>query len=97
MPNFTADSRPGPGAPSEVRPASAKKKLSYGEARELDTIEERIAAADRDLQARQAAIESPSVIVNHEAFREACAKLEEAQEALDMLYARWAELEKKKA
>jgi ABC transport system ATP-binding/permease protein len=82
-PNLTAAAQPSPGAPAETKAASAKKKLSYSE-------------ADRELHARQAAIEDPAIIGDHAAFREACAQLETAQSALDGLYARWAALEQKK-
>jgi ATP-binding cassette subfamily F protein uup len=76
--------------------AVTKKKLSYDEAREFATIEERIGKAEQELLAKRAALESPAIVSDHVDFRDTCAQFEEAQKAVDRLYARWAELEKKK-
>jgi ATP-binding cassette subfamily F protein uup len=80
----------------EALSATAKKKLSYLEVRELESIEERIAAADKNLEARRAALEDPAVTGDPAQLRAACIEMEEAQNILDRLYERWAELEKKK-
>jgi ABC transport system ATP-binding/permease protein len=80
----------------ETQSASAKKKLSYQEARELDTIEERIAEADRNLEARRASLEDPAVTADPPRLKAACIEMDEAQNVLDHLYQRWGELEKKK-
>jgi ATP-binding cassette subfamily F protein uup len=76
-------------------PAARKKKLSYGEAREFATIEERIAAAEQELQAKRSALEDPAIASDVERLRGICNEMEQAQKAVDSLYARWAELEKK--
>jgi ATP-binding cassette subfamily F protein uup len=76
--------------------AVTKKKLSYVEAREFATIEERIGRAEQELLAKRAALEDPANVSDRFAFRDTCAQFEEAQKAVDRLYARWAELEKKK-
>jgi ATP-binding cassette subfamily F protein uup len=81
---------------TETEPAAAKKKLSYLEVRELETIEERIAEADRKLEANRAALEDPAVTGDPALLKTTCIEMEEAQNTLDRLYARWAELEKKK-
>jgi len=83
--------------PSEPTFTNTKKKLSYLEVRELETIEERIADADKNLAARRAALEDPSVTGDPLRLRAACIEMDEAQNALDRLYARWSELEKKKS
>jgi ABC transport system ATP-binding/permease protein len=83
-------------ARGEPQPAAAKKKLSYVEVRELETIEERIADADRKLEANRAALEDPAVTSDPALLKTTCIEMEEAQNTLDRLYARWAELEKKK-
>jgi ATP-binding cassette subfamily F protein uup len=80
----------------EAQSASVRKKLSYHEVRELDTIEERIAEADRNLEARRAALEDPAVTADPPRLKAACIEMDEAQNALDHLYQRWGELEKKK-
>ncbi len=85
-----------PPAAGESLPAIAKKKLSYHEVRDLETIEERIAEADKNLEARHTALEDPAVTSDPALLRAACIEMDEAQNTLDRLYARWAELEKKK-
>jgi ATP-binding cassette subfamily F protein uup len=86
-----AVSKPARGAES-----AAKKKLSYLEAREFSTIEERIAQAEEILQSKRAAADDPAIASDAQKLMTAHAELEEAQKAVDQLYARWAELEEKK-
>jgi ATP-binding cassette subfamily F protein uup len=74
----------------------AKKKLSYLEAREYATIEERIATAEAALAAKRAAFHDPSIATDASRLILAQTELEEAQMAVDTLVARWAELEEKK-
>jgi ABC transport system ATP-binding/permease protein len=76
---------------------SSRKKLSYLEAREFSTIEERVEAAEELLQARREAVEDPIVATDAGRLQAALAALDEAQSAVDTLYARWAELETKNA
>ena len=76
--------------------AVTKKKLSYVEAREFATIEERIGKAEQELLAKRAALEDPAIVSDRLDFRDTYAQFEEAQKAVDRLYARWAELEEKK-
>jgi ATP-binding cassette subfamily F protein uup len=85
-----------PSAAQEAQSTTTKKKLSYQEVRELETIEDRIAEADRNLEARRVALEDPAVTGEPLRLKAACIEMDEAQNALDHLYARWAELEKKK-
>ena len=76
---------------------SSKKKLSYLEAREFSTIEERVEAAEASLQSCREAIEDPAVAIDPVRLQAALNALDEAQDAVDILYARWAELEGKRA
>jgi len=78
-------------------PAVTKKKLSYLEAREYATIEDRIARAEASLAAKRAAFEDPAIASDAARLLELQAEVEEAQQQLDQLYARWAELEEKQA
>src|SRR5260221_130785 len=80
----------------EAQSAVAKKKLSYLEVRELETIEGRIAEADKNLERRRIALEDPAVTGDPARLKSACLEMDEAQNTLDRLYERWAELEKKK-
>jgi ATP-binding cassette subfamily F protein uup len=77
--------------------ASSKKKLSYLEAREYSSIEERVAAAEQVLETKRNAAEDPAIASDATRLMNAHAELEEAQNEVDELYARWAELEKKQA
>jgi ABC transport system ATP-binding/permease protein len=83
-------------AEGETQAVITKKKLSYLEVRELETIEERIAQADKNLEASRAALEDPEVTGDPPRLKAACIDMDEAQNALDRLYERWAELERKK-
>ena len=90
--------------PSQEKPSAieqpsstTKKKLSYMEAREYATIEERIAQAEATLTARKAAYEDPAIATDAERLITAQTELEAAQQEVDTLIARWAELEEKKS
>lgn len=80
---------------SEPLAAAAKKKLSYQEARELAAMERKIGEAEQELHAKRAALEDPTVTGDRIRLRDACTELDAAQQAVDHLYLRWAELEKK--
>jgi ABC transport system ATP-binding/permease protein len=82
--------------PAENAERAGKKKLSYLEAREYDTIEQRVADAEEILQSKRVQLEDPEIVSNGPRLVAAHAEMEEAQEKVDVLYARWAELEKKK-
>jgi ATP-binding cassette subfamily F protein uup len=74
---------------------ATKRKLSYSEVREFNSIESRIAEAEQELHAKRAALEDPAVTGDRIRLQTACTELDEAQKAIDALYARWAELEEK--
>ena len=80
--------------PSTPTPAG-KKKLSYLEAREYASIEDRVAAAEERLNAARDLLDEPSVATNADALTAALHEMETAQAAADELYARWAELTEK--
>jgi ABC transport system ATP-binding/permease protein len=92
-PNETGTPRSIPGL--SERPTQAPKKLSYLEAREYAGIEERITEAEQVLQRRRAELENPAIASDGPKLVAAQAEMEAAQENLDALYARWAELEEK--
>jgi len=74
---------------------SAKKKLSYLEAREFATIEQRVEASDARLHAARERVDHPEIASDAAALQQALAELEAAQHESDALYARWAELTEK--
>ena len=94
--NFSSGTRRSSAGGGDAQPSASKKKLSYNEVRELESIEERIAEADKQLEAKRAALEDPAVTSDPSLLRTTCLEMEQAQNTLDTLYARWAELEKKK-
>src|SRR5713226_8127016 len=75
--------------------APTKKKLSYLEAREYAIIEQRVEEAEQLVQAKRAELEDPANATDASHLVNAQAALDAAQHALDNLYTRWAELEKK--
>lgn len=83
-------------AAEPTQQSPGKKKLSYLEAREYETIEHRVADAEQALQAKREQLENPQIASNGPRLVTAHTELEEAQGRVDTLYARWAELEKKK-
>jgi len=78
------------------RQLPGKKKLSYLEAREYEAIEHRVAEAEQTLQAKREQLEEPGIASDGPRLMTAHAEMEAAQAKVDTLYARWAELEKKK-
>ena len=92
-PNETEAPRRSPQA--SERSTQSPKKLSYVEAREYATIEERISDAEQVLQRKRAELENPAIASDGTKLVVAQAAMEEAQRDLDALYARWAELEEK--
>ncbi len=79
-----------------VQPSSVKKKLSYLDEREYASIEQRISEAEQLLRTKRAQFEDPGIASDGPRLLAAQAEMEEAQRAVDQLYARWAELEEKK-
>jgi ATP-binding cassette subfamily F protein uup len=87
------------GAQTVVTGAAAptvKKKLSYKDARELESMEQRIAEAERAVDDKQAALQDPAIVSDGGRLHSASLELDAARKAVDQLYGRWAELEQKK-
>jgi ABC transport system ATP-binding/permease protein len=82
-------------APTAAAAAPAKKKLSYKEVRELETMEQRIADAEKELQTRHDSLLDPAVLSDGARLRALSLEMEAAQKMIEQLYARWAELEEK--
>ena len=89
-------------AKAAARAASAQaapkvpKRLSFKEQRELDGVEAAVLAAEAHQSTRQAEVERAAT-AGHAVLTEACRALEEAEAAVNALYARWQELEAKRA
>jgi ATP-binding cassette subfamily F protein uup len=81
---------------TDAEPLTVKKKLSYLEAREYATIEQRVEVAEQVLQEKRAQLEDPAIASDGPRLVRAHAEMDEAQKIADELYSRWAELEQKK-
>ncbi|MBV9038187.1 MAG: ABC transporter ATP-binding protein, partial [Acidobacteriaceae bacterium] len=79
----------------ESRTVPAKKKLSYLDSRDFETIEDRITDAEDILTAKRALLEDLQIASDPKRLQAALAEIDEAQETVDQLYSRWAELEAK--
>ncbi len=82
-------------ASTAISANSAKRKLSYLEAREFAAIEHRVEESDARLAAARDRVEHPEIATDASALQQALKELESAQEENDTLYARWAELTEK--
>jgi ATP-binding cassette subfamily F protein uup len=80
----------------EVKSAKPRaKRLSYKEQREWDSMEATVAASEERLSAANAAAHDPSIAANAATLQQRFAEVTAAQEELERLYGRWAELEAK--
>jgi len=89
----TTSSPPIPGSSAPV--VQTQTKLSYLEAREYAGIEQRITDAEQRLQNKRTALEDPAIASDGPKLVAAQAEMESAQNDLDKLFARWAELQEK--
>jgi ATP-binding cassette subfamily F protein uup len=85
----------GGAAAAVARASLTKKKLSYKENRELETIEQRVADAEREMQVKHDALLDPAIMSDGARLHAASLELEAAQQMIDELYARWVALEAK--
>jgi ATP-binding cassette subfamily F protein uup len=85
----------GGAAAAVARASLTKKRLSYKENRELETIEQRVADAEKEMQLKHDALLDPVIMSDGARLHAASLELEAAQRAIDELYARWVELEQK--
>ena len=94
---------PGPGAHGDgpslllrgVRKAFADVQAVDGLDLELETIEQRVADAEREMQVKHDALLDPAIMSDGARLHAASLELEAAQQMIDELYARWVALEAK--
>ena len=89
-----AGAAPAATSAGEKAPA-AKKKLTFTEVREYETIEQRIGEAEQALEAAVASLNDSAITSDPAALRDASLRIEELRQTVENLYARWAELEQK--
>jgi len=92
-----ADKGVAPASPPVKRAPAGIKRLTYTERREWEQMESAIQAAEQALDVCRAAADDPSIGADAVVVQERYAALQAAQEHVDRLYARWAELEEKQA
>jgi ATP-binding cassette subfamily F protein uup len=76
----------------QSNPTTKPRKLNFREQQEWDGMEAAILAGEETVLVREAAV-AQAATAGHVALSEACRELEEAQHAVERLYARWQELE----
>ncbi|MEZ6319374.1 MAG: ABC-F family ATP-binding cassette domain-containing protein [Phycisphaerales bacterium] len=82
-----------PATPDPARDTKPRRKLTYKEQREYDTIEQDILSAEAAVARADAALQNPAVHADHEKMAAACRTLDDAHQLVARLYARWEELE----
>jgi ATP-binding cassette subfamily F protein uup len=93
--SIPAEAPRAPAQPDGAPPAAGRKKLSYLEAREFATLEQRIAKAEQELAVLRAALEDPAIVSDAPRLHITYVQMEERQKEVDKLYTRWAELDQK--
>jgi ABC transport system ATP-binding/permease protein len=89
------DAAPAPKKPQASGPSTAKRKLSYLEAREFAGLEEQLFRAEELLRAKHAGLHDPAIASDGPRLLAASAEVDQAQALVDQLYARWAELDER--
>jgi ATP-binding cassette subfamily F protein uup len=74
-----------------------KKRLSYLESREWESMEERILGAEELLEERKSEVQTAAAAGDSVRLQAAYQALQAAQDEIDRLYARWVDLEAKQA
>jgi ATP-binding cassette subfamily F protein uup len=83
--------------PQVVEPARDKpRKLTYMEQREWEQIEEKLMAAEAELESRQRLLSDPKILADHVKLLEASHQAAAAQTNVDAIYQRWEELAAKR-
>ena len=76
--------------------APKPRKLTYREQQEWEQMESAILAAEEAVAGREAEV-AAAATAGHAVLADACRALEEAQRAVEQLYARWQELDAKRS
>ena len=86
-----------PVAPVAERERPRTRRLGYLEQREWEGMEQAILDAESAVATCQRALDDPAIASDPVALQQRVAELETARAAVDRLYARWAELEARRA
>lgn len=82
-------------SPNDRSRRSTKKKLTYKEQKEYDSLEANILQAESVVEQCQTKVEDETVVSDHVQLQEAYAALQLAEQQVEQLYERWSELEAK--
>ena len=82
-------------ATASTTPRPGSRRLTYLEQREWEGMEESVLSAEARVAEAKAHAEDPSIATDAGALHERLQALDEAQQEVDRLYERWAELEAK--
>jgi ATP-binding cassette subfamily F protein uup len=85
-------------APPASPSSPPKKKLSYIESREYESMEQKIGACEAALQEKRAALDAAALDASHKdahVLASLYKEIEAAEREIESLYARWSELEEK--
>jgi len=82
-------------ATASTTPRPGSRRLTYLEQREWEGMEESVLSAEARVAEAKAHAENPSIATDAGALHERLQALDEAQQEVDRLYERWAELEAK--
>lgn len=74
----------------------ASSKLTYGERKELDSLERKIETAERRLQEQEKLLADPLLSSDSEKLRLHCEEMSKSKKTIEDLYQRWQELEEKR-
>jgi ATP-binding cassette subfamily F protein uup len=93
-----SQSRPSSSSSSSSSPSSSpssapRKKLTFNQQREWDTIESKIAEAETKAKGLEAELLSPAIASNAARIMALADEVTAAQAEVERLFARWAELE----
>ncbi|HEX9161073.1 MAG TPA: ATP-binding cassette domain-containing protein, partial [Thermoanaerobaculia bacterium] len=82
-------------AQDDTRRQPSRKRLSYIEQREFDSLEQTLLAAEERLADARGRAHDPAIASDAEALQQRFAELAAAEAEVDRLYRRWSELEAK--
>ncbi|NQU62731.1 MAG: ABC-F family ATP-binding cassette domain-containing protein, partial [SAR324 cluster bacterium] len=83
-----------PASAVKSKPRQLKRKFSYKEQREWESIEKEIVVAETAVEECQSEMLDPVVTKDTERLGECCARLQSCQEKVECLYQRWEELDR---
>ena len=92
-----ASAAPAASAPSATTVPPTRKRLNFKEQREFDAIEAAVHAAEHASHIAEARVNDPAIASDHLKMAAACKVLDAAHALVATLYARWQELESKRA